>query len=53
MEIAKSSIDVFNNEGPNKYFGSTYLILIQKYLLSPKNNLTEVTTFAWKCKFKI
>jgi hypothetical protein len=50
MDIAQSAIDVINNEETVRYFGSTYLTIIQQVLLRPKTNVTDITAFAWKCK---
>lgn len=53
MQIAKNAIQVFSEEGLIRYFGKTYVILLQKTVRNSKNNLTEITTMTWKRKMFI
>lgn len=51
LTIVEYATQVFTEEGLTKYFGKTYLTILQKSVLVPEKNLTEVTTTAWKRKF--
>lgn len=51
VQIVLYTIDVFNSESLIKYFGRTYLNLLQQRVLVSKNNLTEINTSTWKRKW--